>query len=448
MKESSEIGNLLNKESIDVESKEKLWTDIFWSEYRPDYDYSKFFDWLEDRLSKDENFLYFVKEWKRKKIFEIINLVKNNNYKIDIKFLESLNNEQKYLISYLFFEFILEEWFWSRFIMWKSLLIWMTFWYNDKHYVFDIRRFMEKIWKNFEWFNLLYFNQAVDCLWRHYIHNWKIINTDEFLFSVITEYNIIRNLDSDINSFNRENIVNLWENFSLWTFHAWTETWFWYEKKRWCYSLDKNGKETDISTEWIEVMIMDNRKEVLDRDDESLYELDENGDKKLIDASWIQYDVYLDSPSWVALFYKGSPLASMCFFVRNWNEIFINQIQKVVHYEYDRYGRCIWKHYSKEVDNIDWKNILYNVIVNLAKKYNISRIIIQWWENNRWIKEIYEDYETDYFGSISIWHDESIPKKNKGKIHLDPEIARKIYDVFAESSWFQQDMEWNREKDV
>ena len=447
MKEFPEIGNLLEKELIDVENKERLWADTFWSEYKPDYDYLKSFDWLEDRLSKDENFLYFVKEGKRKKIFEIINLVKNNNYKIDIKFLESLNNEQKYLISYLFFEFILEEWLWGRFIMWKSLLIWMTFWYNDKHYVFDVRRFMEEIWKNFEWFNSLYFYQALDCLWRHYIDNSKIINTDEFLFSVITEYSIIRNLDSDINSFNKENIVNLWENFSLWTFHAWTKTWFWFEKKRWSYSLDKNGKETDIRSEWVKVMT--NGKKVLDRDDESLYELDENGDKKLIDASWIQYDVYLDSPSWVALFYKGSPLASMCFFIRNWNEIFINQIQKVVHYEYDRYGRRIWKHYSKEVNNIDWKNILYNVIVNLAKKYNISRIIIQWWENNRWIKEISEDYETNYFRSkIHIWHDETIPKKNKGKIHLDPEIACKIYDVFAESLWFQQDMEWNRERDV
>lgn len=268
------------------------------------------------------------------------------------------------------------------------------------------------------------------------------------------EYNIIKNLDGDINLFNKENIVNLWEDFSLWTFYARGHMWFWFEKKRWSYSLDRNGKKTDIMREWKKIMVDENGRkiywaEVLDRDDDSLYELDENGDKKLVDASWIMYDAYLDSPSWVALFYKGSPIASMCFFVRNWNEIFINQIQKVVHYEYDRYGRCIWKRYSKEVNNIDWNNILYNVIVNLAKKYNISRIIIQWWENNRWIKEIYEDYETYYFkNNKSSWLDESIPKKNKGKIHLDPEIAHRIYDVFAESLWFQQDMEWNREKDV
>ena len=445
MKESPEIGNLLKKESIDVENKEKLWADIFWSEYKPDYDYSKSFDWLEDYLSKDGNFLYFFDEEKRKKIFEIINLVKNNNYKIDIKFLESLNNEQKYLISYLFFHFIFEEWLWCRFTMWKSLLIWMTFWYNYKDYALYIERSMKEIWKNFEWFNSLYFNQAFDCLRRYYEDNSKERDTDEFLFSVITEYNIINNLDSDINSFNKENIVNLWESFSLWTFHVRMNTWFWYEKKRWCYSLDKNGKKTDIRSEWIK--IMDDERIVLDRDDGSLYELDENGDKRLIDASWIQYDVYLDSPSWVALFYKGSPLASMCFFVRNWNEIFINQIQKVVHYEYDRYGRRIWKHYSKEVNNIDWKNILYNVIVNLAKKYNFSRIIIQWWENNRRIKEISEDYETYYFRNYASI-DDSIPKKNKWKVHLDPEIARRIYDVFAEWLWFGQDMNWDWEKNI
>ena len=461
MKEFPEMENLQEKELMDVENKEKLWADTFWSEYKPGYDYSKFFDWLESRFEKDWYFFPFLDNDDNKKIFEIINLVKNNNYKIDIKFLESLSREQKYLISYSFLEIFLVKWLWSRYNMWKSLLIWMIYWYSYKYknyvrdlYNLNIERNIEEVWKNFEWFDSLYFNQALEFLRRHYVDNSKKGITEEFLFSVIMEYNIIKNLDGDINLFNKENIVNLWEDFSLWTFYARGHMWFWFEKKRWSYSLDKNGKKTDIMREWKKIMVDENGRkiywaEVLDRDDDSLYELDENGDKKLVDASWIMYDVYLDSPSWVALFYKGSPLASMCFFVRNWNEIFINQIQKVVYYEYDRYGRRIWKHYSKEVNNIDWKNILYNVIVNLAKKYNISRIIIQWWENNRWIKEIYEDYETYYFkNNKSSWLDESIPKKNKGKIHLDPEIAHRIYDVFAESLWFQQDMEWNREKDV
>ena len=57
-------------------------------------------------------------------------------------------------------------------------------------------------------------------------------------------------------------------------------------------------------------------------------------------------------------------------------------------FEYDKYGRCVRSNYSKipEVLNkvkIDWRDILYMTIVNLAKKYNIERIIIQSGENNR-----------------------------------------------------------------
>ena len=101
------------------------------------------------------------------------------------------------------------------------------------------------------------------------------------------------------------------------------------------------------------------------------------------------------------------------------------------------------------MDKIDRKTVLYNITTNLAKKYNVTRIIIQWWENNRWIKEVWKDYETDYCRNhTSIYIDKSKIKPNKEKLHLDPEIAHKIYDVFAEGLWFKKDEEWNREKEI
>lgn len=60
---------------------------------------------------------------------------------------------------------------------------------------------------------------------------------------------------------------------------------------------------------------------------------------------------------------------------------------------------------------------------------------------------MYEDYETYYFRD-KFSSKEWILKKNKGKVHLDPEIARKIYDIFAEWLWFQKDKDWNWKREI
>lgn len=210
------------------------------------------------------------------------------------------------------------------------------------------------------------------------------------------------------------------------------------------YELDSKWQETKLSQTW-EVSMLEGKGDyvpyayVLDRNNESVYK----------DASWEIYNEYLDSPTWIALFYKWKPVACISFYIKNWNELFINQIQKVVRYNYDRYWRCTWKYYSKIIDKIDWKSVLYSVATNIAKKYNVSRIVIQWWDNNRWIKEYYKDYETDYFRNCaSIYINDSYPKPHKAKPHLDPEIAHQIYDVFAQWLWFHQNNDWNREKEM
>ena len=98
------------------------------------------------------------------------------------------------------------------------------------------------------------------------------------------------------------------------------------------------------------------------------------------------------------------------------------------------------------VKDIDWENVLYNVVKELTDKYNIKKIIIQWWENNKWINEVWNDLETPYFKyNCEIWR--TIPA-NKWKKHLSIDIAKKIYDVFAEWQWFQQAEDWNWEKEI
>ena len=284
--------------------------------------------------------------------------------------------------------------------------------------------------KNFKDFNIKYFRQAYDYCSRQ---------EDRNIYHILQEYNLIKNFDNDVASPEITNNLNLWKNFSIWTFHTRFElSSYWYEEKYGSYDLDRSWNEVNFSNEW------DKFDTQLDK-----YVLDRNHESNYKDASWIAYSVYLDSPTWVALFYKGNPIACMCFWIRNWNEFFINQIQKVPHWEYDRYGRCIWKSYSEVVNQIDWKNILLNAVINLAKKQNISHIVIQWWKNNRWINEFWEHYESYYFKNHVKLNIEYLPEKRDEKeLHLDPKIAHQIYDVFAEKLWFEKDEEWNREKKI
>ena len=411
-------------------SREQIWSETFWYNYKPDFDFHDFFWKVKDDY-------YDVLHEDEKKIFtEVFNLIEKNGFKLDIDFLESMSIDQKkYLSRILFGKF--RYYFNKKFASFgKSLFIWI-YWWKECH-GWDCswdRHILSEIAENFEWFDVNYFRQAC-----HFLSNiW-----DKNIFHVLQEYNLIKNIDNDIKSPEIWDTWNLWEDFSLWVFHAKSDLWYWREVKYWMYELDVNWQETKLSQTW-EVSMLDSKgiyipyAYVLDRNDESSYK----------DASWESYNEYLDSPTWIALFYKDKPVACISFYIKNWKELFINQIQKVVRYNYDRYWRCTWKHYSKILDKIDWKWTLYTITTNLAKKYNISRIVIQWWDNNRWIKEYYKDYETDYFRNCaSIYIDDSYPKPHEVKPHLDPKIAREIYDAFAEKQWFQKGKNWNREKEI
>lgn len=412
--------------------REWVWMEAFWNEYKSDFSFEKFFTDIKSSYYDEGRWAlhYKMREQDDREMFaELFPMIKKNNFKLDIQFLETLRDDQKKYISQIFLCFIDYNDLGDKFEkMGKSLLIWMCRWEleNYRDHYFEQKK-LYQISKNFEGFNLKYFRQAYDCLREAW---------DKNIYHIVKEYNLIKNLDKDLESILMRDTLDLWKWYSLWTFHTRSElSWYGYEEKYWSYELDKEWKEIKLWSVWEKNV--EGYKFILDRNYESAYK----------DASWISYNEYLDAPTWVALFYKNNPIACMCFYIKNWNELFINQIQKVPYYEYDRYGRCIWKHYSKEVNDVDWKNILYNIVSELAKKYNVARIIIQGWDNNKWTKEMYEDYETYYFRdkfSFKEW----IPKKNKGKVHLDPEIARKIYDVFAEWLWFQKDKDWNWKREI
>ena len=94
-----------------TEYRGKIWSELFNSEYKPNFDLSFFFKKIEKYVNKtsflsfNNRSLKFLKNNKEEHI-EVINLVKNNNYRIDINFLESLDNKQKYLLSSIFIDVI------------------------------------------------------------------------------------------------------------------------------------------------------------------------------------------------------------------------------------------------------------------------------------------------------------------------------------------------------
>ena len=111
MLNTPDFDSTLEKRLNQSEYREKLRSDLFKSEYKPDFDFSFFFEKIEKYIKKNSFFsfnnrsLKFLKNNKEEYI-EVINLVKNNNYRIDINFLESLDNKQKYLLSSIFIDAI------------------------------------------------------------------------------------------------------------------------------------------------------------------------------------------------------------------------------------------------------------------------------------------------------------------------------------------------------
>lgn len=394
--------------TLQSNEKEKLWSKIFWYNYNPDFSYKKLISRLEQRINED-NKLYFNidYEWDHRDFLEVISLIKKNNYKLDLNFLERLTNKQKILISHLFlwplyYDFRRKNDERIKAIQNKSLFFLMHIYLHWSIYGLDWDK-LYKILESMEWVNAFYLTQTCRFLDKQdtkYRENYA---------NIINEYHCIKTLDENINSTLEKKEIDLRKDFSLIALHARWECWYWRAENRWYKQFDKEWKETDLEVK----DILRNWYTYLDRSDKNIYN----------DFSWTEYNEFLDAPCGVALTYKDKPVACISFYIKNWNELFINQIQKVSFKEYDRYWRCIARKYNPIINNIDWETTLYNVTHKLAKNLHCTRIIIQWWENNRRTKELRKD---------NNW--EKITSKN-GEYHLKVDTAKKIYDDFAESKW-------------
>ena len=109
MLNTPKFDSTLEKKLNQLEYREKFWSDLFKSEYKPDFDFSFFFEKIEKYITKNSFFSFSHRNLKflktnKEDYLEVVNLVKNNNYKIDINFLESLDNNQKYLLSSIFID--------------------------------------------------------------------------------------------------------------------------------------------------------------------------------------------------------------------------------------------------------------------------------------------------------------------------------------------------------
>lgn len=165
--------NLDRKESVESLSwKEKIWTLVFWEEYKPDFSYEKFFINIKSKCYDSGIWILKRKfDDDKERFLELFYLLKNNWFKINIQFLESLNDKQKNYLSLLFLDIYhnrLDE----KRLMGKSLFIWFCRYelelyrenYIDKDKLY-------KISKNFKDFNLFYFRQAYDCLTMEWDRN-------------------------------------------------------------------------------------------------------------------------------------------------------------------------------------------------------------------------------------------------------------------------------------
>ena len=150
--------------------KEWVWMEAFWNEYKPDLSFGEFFTWVKaEYYDKGIWVLHYKMEKQddRKMFAELFPMIKENNFKLDIQFLEILREDQKKYISQLCLYFIDYNDLSDKFEMGKSLLIWM-FWRETEKYgnhSFDQDK-LDNISKNFDGFNLKYFRQAYDCLSR------------------------------------------------------------------------------------------------------------------------------------------------------------------------------------------------------------------------------------------------------------------------------------------
>ena len=187
-----------------------------------------------------------------------------------------------------------------------------------------------------------------------------------------------------------------------------------------------------------------NRNNITSRVD-ILHELieDDNTQKnrlRSIDWRWRRYNVYLDSPSWILLKHKWLPIAKIWFSIKDFDTLFINQMQQVSFEVYDKAWRCMWHNVDEASKKTKWQEILYRILCDIAKNECFKHVEIQSWANNAWTKTYKWEYDFDFYWNVVTVSTE-IPC-------LSLEIAKKMYDDFAMKHQFSRETStsnWRKE---
>lgn len=144
-------------------------------------------------------------------------------------------------------------------------------------------------------------------------------------------------------------------------------------------------------------------------------------------GSEIQYKIWLDGPSGVALAYRGKPNAVMSFTSQDDDEMMIEQLQGIRPIKIDESDvNQETKLSSRGLAPLDWRITMLEVASHLARYMGKTNIGLISGDNVSWVHKI-------------------LPGENKP--HLDVEVARAAYDVVAERYGFVRgdDGSWHKQ---
>lgn len=126
------------------------------------------------------------------------------------------------------------------------------------------------------------------------------------------------------------------------------------------------------------------------------------------------FDLFLDTPLAVSVFYQDAPLALVWFEFGKNNKLVIKQIQWIRPIVTSESRPKKKKRTWHALHKIEWKKLLKDTVLRIAQVYGFEDVVIQSAQNNGRTKPYHVD----------------------GNVHLPEEKAIKIYDDFALAEWF------------
>lgn len=412
---------------------EALWKKTFQDEYKPDViiDFQRIKDFIVDQKKKNE--YYQIKEYN----YNLIDpetlcdiFIQHYHKTFNVSFIESFPSDIKRSIADIFLSLIQLEEIQKK--CWTAILfrIWMHWYpYSNKHkYLSDfLTESTSFVWSSRNYDLLRKANLAIR---KHPINE------------VLKLFEIEKNLPQDINNDNIKTYFkkNLWQNFSLWTLYSSSIVLYGNgREEQWNKHIDNKGKIIDPD-------IIHNtniyKKYMINNQERTLLVTNYKNPDIYKDFSWSSYNIYMDAPIGISLLYNDTPIAMIAFTLQDEKTLFIRQIQKTNITHFDRYWRNIGKRTDPITQTIPRQKILYDITTMIAKKYQCNKIAIQSWVNNKRIKQKQTELVVDDMTKKRIEVETNQP-------HLSPDIAKQIYDVFAEKQWFKKNKTTkNRDKKI